>query len=344
MARFCSHCGAPVTSRFCKKCGTPSPQEQAAQPQASQLQPQRPYCAACGEKIISGKRFCRKCGALATGAAQVIQSDAGFGGSVLASVTGGEMRFDFTSPVFGVASGIMSAVGTGKALLSGLTGLLQGFVGAFKTPKALIIALILGLLWLLQTLLPVLGVSLPEGVAKALGFLTFAQGGMQGGLIGMIGGIIGKGVFAGCAASLVGGGAFGQIGGGVKAMFSSFSCKSGKEIGLLLCGAGAALAGYNLMAGSAGLSDSMAAVSALLLSLRAMESQAGFLRQLAGSLVSKTGTAIHTALANRLLGGFSAGFALALPLSVLPFGYICYGVGVLLLTAGIVLAVTEKGR
>lgn len=358
----CPACGEEIGAgkRFCRKCGAqvagaaPAPQpapiravpprqQDPAQAVPAQHTPQaKPTSPAQGMPVPQGVQ-----GAVTQvrQAAQAVGAVARLGGDILAPATGGELSFDLTLPApGGAASGVMTAVGTGKTLLGGLTGVFRGFAGAFQNPKALITALVLGALWLAQTLLPALGVQLPEDAARVLGFLTFAQGGLQGGLAGTVGGVIGKGVLAGCAASLLGGGAFRQIGSGMKAMFSSFSCKSGREAGLLLCGMGAALMGGNFMAGDAGLSGGMAAISAMLLSLRAMGSRAGFLRQLAGSLVSRAGTAVDMGLAGRLMGGLSAGFALALPISALPFGFACYLLGGLLLIGGVVLALAGKGR
>ena len=63
-----------------------------------------------------------------------------------------------------------------------------------KNPKQMIPTIVLGLFWLVLALLGSFGINpLP---VRILSFLTFAQGGMFGGVLGAVGGILGKVVVA----------------------------------------------------------------------------------------------------------------------------------------------------
>ncbi|GHV12015.1 hypothetical protein FACS1894219_04140 [Clostridia bacterium] len=391
-SNICPHCGAAVTpgTKFCIKCGgaltqpqtaqapnSPAPQpaqqpladvpQPAPQPYVQAQQPAAPAPQPAQQPIVQAQQVYGQARQTA-GAVQRVAETAGqlfnLGGDSAATASAGEMTFDFQFPSLGsigggAAQSVLTAVGAGKALLNGFTGVFKNLAAAFKNPKALIPALIMVILWVGQSVLPLLNVELPESAAKILGFLTFARSGMGGGFGGaartavttaatslapaILGEALGKGMLAGLIASLFAGGKpFSRIGGGVKTMFTSFKCKRASEIGLLLGGAGAALIGQNFMAGQMELAASMAAVSALLMALRSLGSSAGFLKQFAGSLLSKKGLPIDIARVNKTIGGLTAGFALAVPLSALPFGYIGYALGAAALIIGAVLVLTEK--
>jgi hypothetical protein len=88
----------------------------------------------------------------------------------------------------------------------------------------------------------------------------------------------------------------------------------------------------------------MAGVAALLLSLRALSGRAGFLRRLAGSLTAGRNRQVNPEAAGRLLAGLTSGFALALPLSAIPFSFIGYAAGAAALIAAVVLKIAANGK
>ncbi|NLY37669.1 MAG: zinc ribbon domain-containing protein [Firmicutes bacterium] len=156
-------------SKFCKNCGT-------------QLKPGVKFCASCGtETQAAGDKTLA---VPSVGTAVKMTANA-----VLASASAGEVCFAHSLP-----QDFSTTIDPLKCLLQGLTGLFRGFGAAFKDKKRWIPALILALTWFILMLLPLLGVN-PMPV-KLLSFLTFAQGGTSGGLFGVMGGVLGKGVFA----------------------------------------------------------------------------------------------------------------------------------------------------
>ena len=71
-----------------------------------------------------------------------------------------------------------------------ISGYIRQSLNALKNPKQLIPTVVLGIFWLALALLGSFGINpLP---VRILSFLTFAQGGMFGGVLGAVGGILGK--------------------------------------------------------------------------------------------------------------------------------------------------------
>ena len=119
-------------------------------------------------------------------------------------------------------------------------------------------------------------------------------------------------------------------------MFQALSFKQSGSIGPMLLGAGIALIGYNFMTGTASLSGTMAGIAALLMTVKSLGSRAGFLRNLLGGLLAKN-KRIDTSAVNTCMAGMVSGFALSVPMSVIPWAYTPYAVGAALLVAGLIL-------
>ena len=300
-------------------------------------------CKDCNAKLSPDAKCCNSCGQRAQAAGVQAQIPAN---TAFAAAAAGEVGFPHALPA---AGDLPAAVGPLKCLFQGLMGLLRDFRAASKDKKRWVPALFLTVLWFVLTLFPLLGVN-PVPV-RWLSFLTFAQGGTSGGVTGLIGGVVGKGVFAYFLMSLAmpltrGQKPFAGLGGGLKRFFQTLGDKSPTQLAPLLTGAGAALIGYNFMTGTASLQNSMIGIAALLLSLRTLSGKAGFLRRFLSSLtVKKTATgSLSNAVVNRIIAGMAAGFALGVPLSALNIEQLQlpYTLGVLLLIAGLILSFTHK--
>ncbi len=254
----------------------------------------------------------------------------------------GEIAMPGGLETFGAVGGqlaeILSPVQT---LINGAKSLWGNFKGIFKAKdkKALILAIGMAVVWLVQLLLPHLGVDgLPT---KLLSGLTFAGGGTDGGILGGIGGIFGKGCFAAAVFSLLGGGGR-AVAGGFRSMSGAF--KDTRNLGAVLLGAGAALLLYQFFAGSATISDSMAAVSGMVLAAKNLGGQSGFLFRLARSLTAKKAGNSKTAdnaKASALLSGCTVGFGLGVPLSA-ALGYLPLFAGFMLMVAGLIVTLVQS--
>jgi hypothetical protein len=222
------------------------------------------YCRHCGAQLTPGKAFC-----------------GGRGTRIQATAPPGAAAYTAQSAPSMVAPG-----GAAHPQQSELTAYLKAGVNVglaslkqmLKNPKQLIPMLAMGAFWLALSMLPALGINpLP---VQLLSFLTFAQGGMYGGVLGAVGGVMGKAVFAYFVSALLlplfsGKNPFRGMGGGFKAFFSGLAAQSASAAAPLLMGLGLALILYNFFTGNAGLVNSMAGVVGFMLALKALLSKGG---------------------------------------------------------------------
>ncbi|WP_250988178.1 hypothetical protein [Methanoculleus oceani] len=218
---------------------------------------------------------------------------------------------------------------------------IDGFKSGLQNKKLLMTAGTMALVWLALTILPAIGFN-PAPV-QSLSFLTFARGGLSGGVPGFIGGLIGKGLIAYFVTLLVVGGISGEsIMSNVRSIAGQFS--GGKwdlaAISPLLVGGGAALFVYNFLAGTSTIMNCMVGIVAFLIAARALANKAGCVRQVFAAVFAKNGRA-DSGLVTKVMAGWAGGFALGVILSVFG-GYTCYIAGFVLLVVGAVLMVTVQ--
>ena len=194
-----------------------------------------------------------------------------------------------------------------------------------KHPKLLLPTLILAIVWII---LGILQTRVRENLPmKVLNFMTFAQGGLYGGVIGAVGGILGKVVVASFVNVLIvplfqGGRPFADFGASMTAFKESFRSDSSVALIPLFTGLGWGLVLYVLFNWTQSAENSMAGIMAAVAALVALGRKGGLLWGLVSSLVRD---ARHIM---QVLTGLSLGFALgvcfsfarlfwALPLGVL---------------------------
>ncbi|ABN58033.1 MULTISPECIES: hypothetical protein [Methanoculleus] len=239
------------------------------------------------------------------------------------------------------AAGIPVKHSAGEVVKGCVHKRIEGFKSGLHNKKLLITAGIMALVWLALTILPALGFN-PAPV-QSLSFLTFARGGLSGGVPGLIGGLIGKGLIAYFVTLLIVGGISGEsIVSNVRSLAAQFS--GGKwdlaAISPLLVGGGAALFVYNFLAGTSTIMNCMVGVVAFLIAARALANRAGCVRQVFAAVFAREGRA-DSGLVTKVMAGWAGGFALGVVLSVFG-GYICYIAGFVLLAVGAVLMVTVQ--
>ncbi|MDN5323698.1 MAG: hypothetical protein PWQ67_2152 [Clostridia bacterium] len=258
-----------------------------------------------------------------------------------AAAVPGEMTFTQTVPGMG---GMMSGMELGplKYLLGGIGRISRGMTGVFKDKKRLIPVLILAILWVIPLLLSALGVK--TSTLNLVNFVTFAQGGTGGGILGMAGGLIGKGFFAYFIFVMIlpfftGGKPFAGLRRGLKGIFQAFTSKDKSTRVSLLWGAGFALMGYNFLTGNASMENSMVGIAAFLMAAKSLVNRGGFLRGFIMSLHYKfyKGQVPNTSHVTSIMTGWAAGFALGVPLSATGISIIGYLSGIVLILAGVVM-------
>lgn len=377
MAHYCRNCGGELDGqrKFCVHCGVKLEASATTDQGSATDRIGSPavvnVCQSCGNPLRENLKFCTACGqpvavaTTGTAAEPKKSSETGNGvgwpggavgvGRMLRTATmaadwPGETVLQSGLDIFGSAQALAAQPGLAKTVKQGLTGLGGGFKEAFSHPQKLMPALVLGLLWLLQVILPALGIKLP--FSGFFSWLTFARGGLSGGVGALIGGTIGKALFAGMVTALIlplfaGKNPLASGIAGLKKWPTALLPKDLAGVSLLLLGGGLGLIMNRFLSGAPSLQNSMLGIVMTLSLLRTLGTQAGavtgFLTSLAAALVRPLlGAHPRDGLmmaANRLLGGMAMGTALGVLLLAVPIAWIGYALGGLLALVGLGLLV-----
>ncbi len=312
---FCPKCGnkLPDNAKFCDKCGNPVgsvPNNQSVNNQTpAQTPPVQPTVKSAPEP--QAFRF----------SALNVPGEAAYGA---------------------IGNTAMSAVsnaipGPGKQIGTMVKQFFTSIGAAFKDPKRLIPAFVLAVVWLTLNILQACGINpIPT---KILSFFTFANGGMSGGVIGAIGGILGKGIFAGALVSLIG--LFTRKGGAKRSFGETLKGAFGVSLDTLwayLCGIGTAMLLYLFISGGATRISFMGGIAASFLAARAALS-GGFLKNLLVSFTKRKSPSDPNV--QGLIRGLSVGFGAAALIGLANINLILIITGSVLLVGGIVMMILQ---
>ena len=270
------------------------------------------YCKNCGKELPDGSRFCEKCGAA---------QDNNVAGD----------KTPAAAP----------AAPSGQAP----KGFKAAFLDTLKHPKKLIPTFVLAVIWLVFSLMSSLGANIP--ILRFFYALTYSNGGLYGGFFGLIGGVLGKALFAAFINFLVlelinKRNPFTDLGKGLKSItFSGLS-----SISTLLIGGGAGVLIYWFFNITSSPVNSAVAVVGAIAAIRAAGSQNGILFGLVFFLAKKLtrGRAPSRTVISRFLTGFSAGFALSFPITFARYPLILFLLGVIILAAGLAIIFTGGSK
>lgn len=236
-----------------------------------------------------------------------------------AATTAGEIDFGIISGELTIP-GLSDAGKTAGRVLSPVSGIIHsigsflgGISGIFRRPVALIGVLLLAALWFVLARHR----NSDSGIVNLLSFLTYADGGFDRSGIGILGGILGKGIVAAGLLSLPRDGVI-NAAKGIGALFAGHGEKRG--ILNVLLGIVLGAAAYYVFIGpdNASAATAMPGIAGALLTLEALGSGEGKLYELARSLTSRISNGIREEAKGRcdgLLTGLVLGFALATILS-----------------------------
>ena len=298
---FCEKCGSRLAERvkFCSICGTPTgfAPKQTAQPSVQKpLQPDVSTLPVSPpqQHVLPVQKNVQPPAAInpETGMQKFR--------SIAASVSGETALGNPVSAVSGAISRTLP--GPAQVIANSSRSFIQSLGGIMKRPVLMIPALLLAVCWFVLNILQAKGhTPMP---AKIMSFLTFAQGGMQGGMIGAVGGIFGKGITAGALTSLLTKHAERKLPFADR-LKSAFGI-SRNSAGPYAVGAGTAMLLYLFMSGGAARLSFMGGIAAAFLAARSAVHN-GFLKRLCSSFTKK-GRAGDSPGASGFVRGLAAGF------------------------------------
>ncbi len=290
------------------------------------------FCPHCGSKLPEGAKFCGVCGKT-TEAVPPTPEFESKKASFHAPILSGENAFGQVD----VNKSENAHLTPGQVISNSFRSLISSLTAFFKDPIKLIPLIILAVLWLTINILQACGVNfLPINVFS---FLSFAEAGMHGGILGALGGIIGKGMFAGAAVSLVR--LFTQKNAEKRSFADIIKGAFGVSPNTLwtyLTGIGAAMLLYLFISGGATRISFMGGIAAAFLAARAALNN-GFLKNLLGSLTKSKSPSNPNV--QGLIRGLSVGFAVSALIGLLNINLILIITGSVLLVGGIVMMILQ---
>jgi len=373
MARNCSNCQHEIAdqAKFCKFCG--------AAVVASAPASKTKYCSQCGAPSKPVAKFCRQCGKpfhSAPPGPATSRPQAPNGTSALASDQPGETAFDIPGPSTPPpppaqpappaqsappAQAAPPAANPIAILFAWLIHLLSSLFKSIAQPSRLLPALILGATWFILPLLPQLDIRLPR--ADLLNWATFSLGGLSTEPGKIIGGVLGKSIFAGTLVSLFARrprtSAADLAGPATSRVTSKNTSDQGRlsgpaAIASFLLGTGLALALTNFLTGDNQAPTSVIGLVAALGTARAMRNDNSYLHRLMTALTTALNPGKSTSRAaslsrpspRALATGTMTGFFLSTPLALLTEAapQQNYLIGLILAATGLVLNFAKNGQ
>ncbi len=219
--------------------------------------------------------------------------------------------------------------------------------GLLRNPKKLLPTIILSIVWMLFSIMSAMGANIP--ILRFLYTLTYSNGGMFGGFFGAVGGIFGKAVFATVVNTLVLSlfakkNPFANAMKSLKGIFGKAAFSGLSAISPFLIGAGSGLILYWLFNITSSPVNCAVAVVGAVGAFSAIGKKNGIITSLVYTVAGKLtkGRFPSQVTVNRTITGFSAGFALGLPLTFVRFGWLLFLIGAMILAAGIAFTVFGK--
>ena len=233
-------------------------------------------------------------------------------------------------------------IGIGQYLKEALKQSLQ----LFKRPWKLLPTLAIGIVWVVVGILSsTRTLSLP---VKVISFLSYAEGGLFGGVLGAMGGIIGKVMVAVFINSLVlplfeKKPPFAGMGKGIKGMFTCLAKDTTSSVAPLFLGIGLALLLYTFMNINQCRENSMVGIAAVMMLLKNIGSKGGFIFGLLSVMLNKRSAFPRTTSVLRFLSGMTMGFTFAVVLTFIGLRW-CFWICGPFLVVGLIIGLIARAR
>ena len=230
--------------------------------------------------------------------------------------------------------------GPSKVIGSSCKTFFASILDTVKKPKKLIPAIVLAVIWLVINILQASGVN--PTIVRVISFLTFAEGGMHGGFIGVVGGIIGKGMFVGAVVIIIG--LFKKKNKGEKkslkdTILGSFGF-SLDTLFAFLTGVGLSMIFYLFISGGALKVSFMGGMGAMLLAANA-SLNGGFLVCIINAFTSR-GKTKASPIGKSIVRGLALGLIISSFLGLIGIKLIFIITGLVLIVGGIIMMILQK--
>jgi len=210
---------------------------------------------------------------------------------------------------------------------------------AFQDKRFLLGAAALTVTWTILPALHILGMD--SSPIRLLTFLTFAHGGLSAGLLGAVGGVVGKAVYGSLILSLmVGKRPLTGVGAGLQRLPAALRVRGIGDTIPLLIGSGIAFLSFNFLVGRVSAQDSVIGIVASLLVVQSMGRPTGFWRGFLQSVQRAYLPAeAEERYPDRILAGLATGFALSVLLAGTAINVLGYLLGIGCAAAAILLGI-----
>ena len=282
------------------------------------------YCKECGTLLNEESSFCPTCGA------NIDNEDDDFK----------ELKFETDSN--SSSNKHNSKISATSHLISGIKNIPKGIILSFQNKRYLIIIILLILLWTIPSIMTILGSE--SQILNIISYITYSLGGISSSILGIVGGVIGKVVYAYFLVPIfLGNNPLRGIIKGAREISNTFNTNLVKSFSSFVLGIGVALILYNFFNSSLAIQNSMIGIIGFVTAFRTVGQENNFWKEYVYKLNKRAKSDLERkALTNRLFYGLSIGFLFAIILSLIPLDNICYIVGVFLLIISIFLKIVSK--
>ena len=222
--------------------------------------------------------------------------------------------------------------------IKGIVSLLFDMRKGFRKTIHLLPIYILMLMWIIFSLIASFGVK--SMFTDILCLLTFSEGGMTGGFLGITGGIIGKVIYAYFIMSILlpvysKQKTYKGIIHGAGTFVHSFVFYDLKSVSSAIAGLGFAFVTYNMLTGNNSWINSFISPAIFILTIRAMGNRYGGLWDAVSAMTKKDhGSTV------KIMAGYALGILLAVPCFLFGSAFICYIIGLTLIVISVLLIMT----
>lgn len=277
-------------------------------------------CSNCGLHVSDKAKYCRKCGTP-------------IGITNVSEYSFAKNMMQYSKPFENSKN---------RLGLKGIKSILMDLRKGFRRTVYLIPVFVIAVAWIVISLLKSIGIE--SGFLKILSYFTYADAGMNGGFLGLIGGIVGKMVYAYFIVLLLTPlyslqkPFKGIIPGARTYITKSFHFNNLKDIYMYVMSIGLSFIGYNMLTGDNVWTKSIISLMIAVILLRAVGRKSGITWDIFHRVFSK---AMSEDMTIRTMCGYVTGLLLAMFSFIFSSSFISYYIGLFLILSFLIMMLIE---